>query len=834
MQSNKKQKFCTLPATHFFKPVAKAPSQPNTAAQNNDSLMSEAPAEVDYLAECPLFKSCEAGVRYDIGLVVGHINEISDAVKFQILTCRDYLPKDFRFPGNNDPSPRRCSFDLLDRYTFLRYSPSKDGVFCVYCLLFSSEITPKKFHLQPASDWSNIYRDCKAHSEPPKHQAGLKACPHLLCSQKAENFVSVFRGQQVDIAAQLDDHRKMQVEKNRHILVQILKLIHRLGKQNIAIRGKSDERSNFNVFLNAQAEHDTILAEHLRSAAFRKKITAKQVRGTYISHRVQEEFISVIGDYLEERVIARVKRAMFFSILLDECRDSAGKEQLSVFFRYVYKDPMTGKYSVHEDFTTFLHCERTSGEALFNKLMGGEDGGYIGRKGVPMENGRGLGSDGGGNMAGKNNGLQAHVRRAHPKMHFHWCDGHCLNLCIGKACDQPLVKKVVDHVQQVTIAFEYSPKREQFFKEAIAENQAESQDLGEKQKLKMLCATRWSARSGAFSTVKEGLFPLVRSLEKLEDENDEKANGLLTVILQFYFLVVLYILASALAVVNILSHKLQYETLDLNDAADSAKVCKAQLQNWLQEAQQPQPPLDTHFEKLYYDACQVANDLDVDEAWPRCMQRRPQDRANYANIKEYFLKTIYVPFLEEMLFQIDTRLVQSEPHFRATWLLPSKLEFNLSNNQIVQKILDGLFCQQSPYFEDLLEYGNHSAARIEIEHWVCRWRQKPEDERPKHVLACLNSVNVELYPNITIILVHFLTLPVTTCSVERSFSEMRRLKTWLRSTMTDSRLSALALMHFNYEIEIPYEELIKKWSQFKTRLITLDVNEWIANEEAIF
>ena len=133
-----------------------------------------------------------------------------------------------------------------------------------------------------------------------------------------------------------------------------------------------------------------------------------------------------------------------------------------------------------------------------------------------------------------------------------------------------------------------------------------------------------------------------------------------------------------------------------------------------------------------------------------------------------------------------------------------------------------------------MEYGNHTSARIEVENWVCRWRQKPEDERPKHVLACLNSVNVELYPNITIILVHFLTLPVTTCSVERSFSEMRRLKTWLRSTMTDSRLSALALMHFNYEIEIPYEELIKKWSQFKTRLITLDVNEWIANEEAIF
>ena len=833
MQQNKKQKFCTLPATHFFKPVGKASSNSDADKQKNNFDLKLPAADIDYLADCPFFKTCEPGVRYDIALILGHIREISDAVKVQILTCRDYLPKEFRFPLNNDASPRRCSFELLDRYPFLRYSPSVDGVFCVNCLFFSNETTPKRLHLRPASDWSNISRDCKAHSEAPKHNAGLKACPHLLCSQQAENFVSIFMGQQVGIAERLDEHRKIQIEKNRHILVQILKLIHRLGKQNLAIRGKTDERSNFHVFLN---EHDDILSQHLKSASFRKTTTGKQVRGTYISHRIQEEFISLIGDHLEQRIIDRVKKAMFFSILVDECRDSSGKEQMSVFFRYVWKNTITGKYSVHEDFTTFLHCPRTSGEALFTVLMGGEDGGYTGRKGIPMENGRGLGSDGGGNMAGKQNGLQAHVRRAYPKMHFHWCDGHCLNLCVGKACGQPLVKKVVDHVQQVTIAFEYSAKRQQFFKEAIDENQTTSQDLGEKKKLTMLSETRWSARSAAFSTIKEGMFPLIRTLEKLEDENDEKANGLLTVILQFYFIVVLYIVASALAVVNILSDKLQYETLDLNDAADYAKVCKSQLQNWLQEAQQDNDevgPPQTQFDKLYYDACQMALGLGVDESWPRVMQRRPQEKSKYTNLKDFFRKTIFVPFLEEMLFQLDTRLVQSEPHFRATWLLPSKMDFSLSDGQIVDKIVDGLFCADSAYYDDLLEHGNIPSSRFEVENWVSRWRLKPEAERPKQILACINSVNMDLYPNIKVICVHFLTLPVTTCSVERSFSELRRLKTWLRSTMTDTRLSALALMHFNYDLEIPYEDLIKKWSQFKSRLITLDVAEWIENEEEI-
>ena len=81
---------------------------------------------------------------------------------------------------------------------------------------------------------------------------------------------------------------------------------------------------------------------------------------------------------------------------------------------------------------------------------------------------------------------------------------------------------------------------------------------------------------------------------------------------------------------------------------------------------------------------------------------------------------------------------------------------------------------------------------------------------PKHTLQCLNSLNMSRYPNIKVVLLVFLTLPVTTASVERAFSEMRLLKTWLRSTMTDSRLSSLALMHFNYDTDIPFEELIEQ------------------------
>ena len=49
-----------------------------------------------------------------------------------------------------------------------------------------------------------------------------------------------------------------------------------------------------------------------------------------------------------------------------------------------------------------------------------------------------------------------------------------------------------------------------------------------------------------------------------------------------------------------------------------------------------------------------------------------------------------------------------------------------------------------------------------------------------------------VYQSIKFLLQILNTLPVTTASAERTFSMLRRLKTWLHSSMNDSRLSNLA------------------------------------------
>jgi len=45
-----------------------------------------------------------------------------------------------------------------------------------------------------------------------------------------------------------------------------------------------------------------------------------------------------------------------------------------------------------------------------------------------------------------------------------------------------------------------------------------------------------------------------------------------------------------------------------------------------------------------------------------------------------------------------------------------------------------------------------------------------------------------------------LLCPESSCAAERSFSSLRRLKNWLRSTMKQQRLNAVVVCHVNKDI----------------------------------
>ena len=100
---------------------------------------------------------------------------------------------------------------------------------------------------------------------------------------------------------------------------------------------------------------------------------------------------------------------------------------------------------------------------------------------------------------------------------------------------------------------------------------------------------------------------------------------------------------------------------------------------------------------------------------------------------------------------------------------------------------------------------------------------------PNTIAAILANINKDIFPNIYYMLTILAVLPITTCEAERSLSTLRRLKTYLRSTMAADRLTSLALMHIHKDIPINSEQLIEDFAIQHPR--SLKVRNILASNE---
>jgi hypothetical protein len=86
----------------------------------------------------------------------------------------------------------------------------------------------------------------------------------------------------------------------------------------------------------------------------------------------------------------------------------------------------------------------------------------------------------------------------------------------------------------------------------------------------------------------------------------------------------------------------------------------------------------------------------------------------------------------------------------------------------------------------------------------------------------LDSVNPVLYPSIDAILIKLyvlLTMPVASDTAERSFSVLRCLKSYVRSTMKNDRLSSLGLVHIHRDVEVDLYKAMEMFVSAKTRRV---------------
>ena len=102
-----------------------------------------------------------------------------------------------------------------------------------------------------------------------------------------------------------------------------------------------------------------------------------------------------------------------------------------------------------------------------------------------------------------------------------------------------------------------------------------------------------------------------------------------------------------------------------------------------------------------------------------------------------------------------------------------------------------------------------------------RWKNTCAHRSYLTVDEALLAANVHFYPNVHILFKLLLVLPISTATAERTFSSLRILKTWLRSTMAEERLSGLALMYLHRSIPIVSKDIIEKWYNLCNRRIQL-------------
>ena len=120
------------------------------------------------------------------------------------------------------------------------------------------------------------------------------------------------------------------------------------------------------------------------------------------------------------------------------------------------------------------------------------------------------------------------------------------------------------------------------------------------------------------------------------------------------------------------------------------------------------------------------------------------------------------------------------------------------------------------YMEDFPDY--HKIA-TELEMWERFWKTNAHFRLPTTIAETLKVIDKVASINIYICLKILGVIPVTSCECERSMSAMRRLKTWLRSTMNQDRFNALALMHMNNDLQIDNDEIVNDVARTnKTRM----------------
>ncbi|XP_050057528.1 52 kDa repressor of the inhibitor of the protein kinase-like isoform X2 [Aphis gossypii] len=539
------------------------------------------------------------------------------------------------------------------------------------------------------------------------------------------------------------------------MLIPIIECVMLCGRQGLPLRGHRDSgpicfESELQPYVN-EGNFRAILKYKAKDLDSFKEFLESNSRYKYTSSNIQNQIISSCGDLILEKIVKEINTSECFSILADETTDVSLKEQLTLCVRFV-----TGtekNVNLREVFLKYIVIHSLTGKDIANSIING-----LNSCGIDCCNMVGQGYDGASNMAGHVKGTQKIVSENFPKAIYVHCAAHSLNLAVSAACDIQAIRNCLES--------DFNP---------------------DSKSLKRLCATRWVERYSAIHDFVE-LYPcVVSALDKISEWKDSTATdaNILAKSMDSEFFVSLQVIKVLFAYGLPLCKLLQKVELDLKEAVDLAEVTVTSIQCLRDNIEQ-------EFNKMFKEAEKMADVVGVSIS----IKRQNKINKNRANLcinditpEKYYCITIAIPFIDSFIQQLNERFLKHKNILKGFGCLFSKTyadEFD----ELVQFYLD----------TDL------QIVKAELRLWHTKLEKN--NEQPKNALDALRVCNKEIFPNIHRLLKILCTIPVSTATPERTFSCLKRLKTYLRNTMTETRLNGLTMLAIHGDVPLTAEEVL--------------------------
>ena len=229
-----------------------------------------------------------------------------------------------------------------------------------------------------------------------------------------------------------------------------------------------------------------------------------------------------------------------------------------------------------------------------------------------------------------------------------------------------------------------------------------------------------------------------------------------------------------------------------------------------------------HFDGIFASACERMKSLGVPVVQPH-VSKRQANRANPAATTpaEYYRRAIYLPLLDAVITDMQSRFGEETMSALSelVYFIPAII---VKSVDIHTHIFDHLLKRYHNIF-NVIEPAYQFKLQGEIALWRHKWvtlqAERPEDDIPQTVATGLAACDESAYPLIHTLLTILLTLPVSTASAERSFSTLRRLKTWMRSRMGEERLTGLAMLNVHRDITVSVDSVIDRFAKSKKRFL---------------